>query len=479
VKRWSRPARFDYNVIVIGAGSAGLVSAYVAATARAKVALIERGEMGGDCLNTGCIPSKTLIRSAKLAKESANSAQLGLTGELKPDFAAIMQRIRSVIARVAPHDSVERYRSLGVDVITGRAQVIDPWTVEVDGRRLTARRIVLATGAEPTIPPIAGLAEVGPLTSETLWNLTQLPQRLLVLGGGAIGCELAQAFVRLGSQVTIVEALPRLLAREDADVSDAMQSLLSSDGVMLRLGSAVKAFHRDDDHNKALLDDGSEIAFDKVIVATGRRPRVKGFGLEELGLLENGRLVVDERLRTRLPTIYAAGDVIGQLQFTHAAGNYGWFASMNALFDGLKSWKAHSKAFPIVIYTDPEIARVGLSETEARERKIEFEVTRYDLAELDRAIADGANEGFVKILTPPGKDKILGVTIVGARAGDMLAEFTLAMRHGLGLNKILQTVHPYPSWSEAAKSAAGEWRRAHVPEWLLSLSARLLAWRRG
>jgi len=479
VRRWQKPRRFDYNLCVIGAGSAGLVTAYIAAAARAKVALIEQNEMGGDCLNTGCIPSKALIRSAKLAKESVRSEQFGLSGELTVNFQSIMERIRAVIARVAPHDSVERYRGLGVDVIQSRAILIDPWTVEVEGRRISARRIVLATGAEPSMPPIPGLAQCDPLTSETLWGLKALPRRMLVMGGGAIGCELAQAFARLGSQVTIVEAMPRLLAREDEEVSTAMRELLSRDGVTVVTGTAVASIESSAEGANAVLDDGKRIPFDRVLVAVGRRARVSGFGLEELGLLEGGKLVVDEKLRTRLPTIYAAGDVVGQLQFTHAAANYAWFASMNALFDGLKSWKAHNKAFPIAIYTDPEIARVGLSETEAREKNLEFEVTRYELAELDRAIADGANEGFIKVLTPPGKDRILGVTIVGAHAGDMLAEFTLAMRHGLGLNKILQTIHPYPSWTEGAKAAAGDWRRAHVPEWAVRLSARFLAWRRG
>lgn len=479
LRAWRKPRSFDYNLIVIGAGSAGLVTAYIAATARARVALIEQGAMGGDCLNTGCVPSKALIRSAKLAKEGAHPERLGLTGRLEPDFAAIMRRIREVIARIAPHDSIERYTGLGVDVITGRARVVDPWSVEVNGRRLTARRLVLATGAEPAMPPIAGLADVEPLTSETVWNLSEKPQRLLVLGGGAIGCELAQGFARLGCATTLVEALPRLLAREDEEVSAAMRAMLEKDGVSVVTGAGVESFHIDDGKRIARLKDGGSVAFDRVLVAVGRRTRVQGFGLEELGLLEKGRLVVDENLRTRLPTIYAAGDVIGQLQFTHAAGHYAWFAAMNGMFDGFKTWKSHAKAFPIVIYTDPEIARVGLSESEAREHNIDYEITRYDLAELDRAITDDANEGFVKVLTPPAKDRILGVTIVGARAGDVLGEFTLAMRNGLGLNKILRTVHPYPSWTEAAKATAGEWRRAHAPEWALKLSARLLAWMRG
>lgn len=479
LRRWQRPQQFDYNLVVIGAGSAGLVSAYIAATARARVALIEQGEMGGDCLNTGCVPSKALIRSAKLAKEGRHPEKLGLSGQLQPNFAAIMARIHRVVARVAPHDSADRYRGLGVDVIKGRATVVDPWTVEVDGRRLTSRRLVIATGAEPVMPPVPGLAEAEPLTSETLWGLTEPPARLLIVGGGAIGCELAQSFARLGSRTTLVEAMPRLLVREDEEIGEAMRFLLEIDGVSVITNVGVEAFRLTDQGRVAQLADGREVGFDHVIVAVGRTPRTKGFGLEELGLLDDGRLVVNDRLRTRLPSIYAAGDVLGQLQFTHAAGHYAWFAAMNALFGTFKSWRVQTNVFPMAIYTDPEIARVGLSETEAGERGIAYEVTRYDLAELDRAIADGANEGFIKVLTPPGKDRILGVTIVGARAGDMLGEFTLAMRHRLGLDAILRTIHPYPGWMEAAKATAGEWRRSHAPAWALSLSGRFLQWMRG
>lgn len=479
LRAWRRPQRFDYNLIVIGAGSAGLVTAYIAAAAGARVVLIEEGKMGGDCLNTGCVPSKALIRSAKLAHETMQPERLGLHGRLEPDFAAIMRRVEKVIARVAPHDSAERYRALGVDVVKGRARLADPWTVEVEGRRLTARRIVLATGAEPFMPPIPGLADVEPLTSETLWSLKERPGRLLVLGGGAIGCELAQSFARLGSETTVVEALPRLIAREDEDAGEMMLAALARDGVTVITGVAIRSFANDGKTRLAHLADGTALAFDRVLVAVGRRARTRGFGLEELGLLEDHRLVVDDRLRTRVPTIYAAGDVIGRLQFTHAAGQYAWFAAMNALFGDFKTWKADTKAFPAVIYTDPEIARVGLNEIEARERGIAYEITRYDLAELDRAITDDANHGFVKVLTVPGKDRILGVTIAGARAGDMLGEFTLAMRHGLGLNAILRTIHPYPGWTEAARAAAGEWRRAHAPAWALALSARILRWLRG
>ncbi len=477
--RWPKPKRFDYNLVVIGAGSAGLVAAYVAAAAKARVALVEQGEMGGDCLNTGCVPSKALIRSAKLAHEGAVASAFGLKGRLEPDFASVMARVRGVIAKVAPHDSAERYRGLGVEVISGRARIADPWTVEVGGRRLTARRIVVATGAEPFLPPIPGLADVDPLTSETLWRLEARPRRLLVVGGGAIGCELAQAFARLGVEVRLVENAPRLLIREDEEVSRLLRAALVADGIEVVEGLAVTGFARDANGGFATLEDGRTMAFDRVLVAVGRRPRVAGFGLEDLGLVENGRLVVDDRLRTKLPTIYAAGDVIGQLQFTHAAGNYGAAAALNGLLAPLRPGKANLAPFPTVTYTDPEVARVGLNAQEARAQGIAYEVTRYEFAELDRAIADGAEEGFIKVLTAPGRDRILGATIVGARAGDVLSEFTLAMRHNLGLKGIFSTIHPYPGWSDAARATAGEWRRAHALAWALRLSERLFAWARG
>ncbi|MGX1097355.1 FAD-dependent oxidoreductase [Amorphus sp. MBR-141] len=479
LRRWPRPPTADYNLVVIGAGSAGLVTAYIAAAAKARVALIEQGDMGGDCLNTGCVPSKALIRSAKLIKEASLAEHYGLTGSLEPDFPALMARIRRVIARVAPHDSEERYRGLGVEVIRGTARVTGPWTVTVGSHTLTTRRIVIATGAEPALPPIPGLDNVAPLTSDTLWSLEQQPSTLLVVGGGAIGCELAQSFARLGSRVILIEAAPRLLVREDEEVGRTMHQILAEDGVELHLGVGIVRFATGEGGRVVHLDDGRILAFDQVLVATGRRPRVSGFGLEELGLLHEGRLVVDKGLRTRLPSIFAAGDVIGQLQFTHAAGHYAWFAAVNALFGNVKAWKVDVSVFPIVIYTDPEIARVGLTEDEAHRAGIACEITRFDLAELDRAIADEANTGFIKVLTTPGKDRILGATIVGARAGDMLAEFTFAMKNHLALGAILRTIHPYPGWMEANKAVAGEWRRSHAPAWALSLSERWLRWQRG
>lgn len=477
--RWTRPRSFEYNLVVVGAGSAGLVSAYIAAAAKARVAIVECDQLGGDCLNTGCVPSKALIHSAKILKDASEAPSLGLCGQLTADFPAIMARVQRVIARVAPHDSAERYRGLGVDVVMGTARIVDPWTVEVGDRRLVSRNIVIATGAEPTIPAIPGLDLVGPLTSETVWSLTEQPGTFLIVGGGAIGCELAQSFARLGSRTIVLETAPRLVMREDTEVSDAVRHALVTDGVEIRTGVAVKRFEKENGRFLVRLADGSSISFDKVLMATGRRPRTRGFGLKELGLLDGERLVVDRQLRTRLPNIFAAGDVLGELQFTHAASQYAWFATVNALSGRLKHWNADLAVFPSVIYTDPEVARVGLTEQEAQKHNIPHEVVRFDLAELDRAITDGANSGFIKVLTVPGKDRILGVAIVASRAGDMLAEFTLAMKHGLGLRAILRTIHPYPGWTEANKAVAGEWQRVHTPAWALALSKRWLQWLRA
>src|SRR5260370_10156018 len=455
-KQWSRPRSFDYNLVVIGAGAAGLVATYVAAAAKARVAIIETRRMGGECLNTGCVPSKALIRSANLANEAAQACRFGLNGQLAVDFPGVMARVRRVIDRVAPHDSAERYSSLGADVLSGEARIVDPWTVSIGDRSITSRNIIVATGAEPAIPQIPGLDRVAPLTSEAVWSLTDLPSTFLVVGGGAVGCELAQSFARLGSRTALLEAAPRLLAREDHETSDYIRRALAEDGVEIRTGAKISRFGDDGGQRAAVLADGTSIPFDKVWVAVGMRARVHGFGVEEVGLLENGRLVVDRQLRTRERSILAAGDVLGELQFTHAAGQYAWFAAINALFGQFKSWSADLGVFPSVVYTDPEVARVGLNEADARERGVAYAVVRFDLAELDRAIADEANCGFVKVLTAPRKDRILGVTIVGARAGDMLAEFTLAIKHGLGLRAVLKTIHPYPGWTDANKAVAGE-----------------------
>ena len=488
--RWDKPARFDRNLVVIGAGAGGLVSAYIAAAVKAKVTLVEGHKMGGDCLNYGCVPSKALIRSAKLMHALRHAADFGVRdagGRL--DFAAVMARIRQVVQTIEPHDSVERYTALGVEVLQGHARITSPWTVQVtlaDGRQqtLTTRSIVVATGASPFVPPIPGLQETGFLTSDTVWGLQALPRRLVVLGGGPIGCELAQSFARLGSQVTQVEMAPRVMGREDPEVSDLVAAALRADGVELRTGhEAVRVQQVGGERQLVVRADGHEhtIAFDALLCAVGRSPRVTGFGLEELGIPLTPRktIATNAWLQTVYPNIYAVGDVAGPFQFTHTAAHQAWYAAVNALFGRFRRFAADYSVIPWATFTDPEVARVGLSETEAQAQGIAVEVTRYGIDDLDRAIADGTAHGFVKVLTVPGKDRILGVTIVGAHAGDLLAEYVLAMKHGLGLNKILGTIHTYPTLAEANKYAAGAWKRAHAPQGLLRWVQRYHAWERG
>jgi pyruvate/2-oxoglutarate dehydrogenase complex dihydrolipoamide dehydrogenase (E3) component/uncharacterized membrane protein YdjX (TVP38/TMEM64 family) len=490
--RWTRPARFDRNLIVIGGGAAGLVSAYIAAATKAKVTLIETHKMGGDCLNYGCVPSKALIRSAKLAQQIRHADRYGLTNS-EPEFSfrMIFERIKQIITAIEPHDSVERYEGLGVEVLQGYARIVDPWTVETtlpSGQKstLSTRSIIVATGAAPFVPDLPGLDESGYLTSDTMWQAFSerdtAPKRLVILGGGPIGCELSQSFARLGSDVTLIEMAPRLLAKEDAEVADFANQCLKSDGVHILTGHRALSCGSDAGQKWIEVEAGEQtlrVPYDDIIVAVGRAARLGGFGLEDLGI-PTGRVVeTNEYLETIYPNIFAAGDVAGPYQLTHAGAHQAWFASVNALFGTFKRFKADYRALPWVTYLDPEIARVGLSEAEAKAKDIAYEVTRYDLDDLDRAIADSETHGFVKVLTPPGKDRILGVVIVGAHAGDLLAEFVLAMKHGLGLGKILSTVHSYPTMAEANKYAAGNWRKAHVNTRLLKLVERFHAWRRG
>jgi len=488
----TRPTRFDRNLIVIGAGAAGLVSAYIAAAVKARVTLIEGHKMGGDCLNYGCVPSKALIRSAKLAQQMRHAGDYGLTAtDPAFSFAAVMARVQRVIADIAPHDSVARYTALGVEVLQGHARLIDPWTVEVTGadgstQRLTSRATVIATGAAPFVPPLPGLDAVGYLTSDTLWQALAAhetaPARLVVLGGGPIGCELAQAFARLGSAVTQVEMAPRLLIREDPEVSDLAQAALARDGVQVLTGHKALACGLDADGKWIELETEAgktRLHFDEIIVAVGRAARLTGFGLEDLGIPVDRVVETNDYLETLYPNILAAGDVAGPYQFTHVAAHQAWFATVNALFGSLRRYRVDYRVIPAATFLDPELARVGLNEQEARAKGIAYEVTRYGIDDLDRAIADGTAEGFVKVLTVPGKDRILGVTIVGAHAGDLLAEFVLAMKHGLGLNRILGTIHIYPTLAEANKYAAGEWRRAHVNPLALRFLERFHRWRRG
>ncbi len=494
-----RPGTFDRNLIVIGAGAGGLVSAYIAAAVRAQVTLVESHKMGGDCLNYGCVPSKALIKSATLAHQIRHSSRYGLTdAEPRFDFPLLMQRIQKIIADIAPHDSVERYTALGVDVQRGYAKITNPWTVEIthdDGTlaTLTTRSIVIAAGASPVVPALPGLDETGYLTSDTLWDAlaarAALPGHLLVLGGGPIGCELAQSFVRLGCRVTLVEASPRLLVREDPEVSELVAASLRADGVTVLTGHTAQRCELRDGVKYMLAKNDSadrndvaaplSIAFDDLLCAVGRRARLTGYGLETLGIPTDNTVQTNEYLQTIYPNIFAAGDVAGPYQFTHTAAHQAWYAAVNALFGDYRKFKVNYSVIPSATFTDPEVARVGLSAQEARALGIAFEETRFELQELDRAIADSTTQGFVKVLTVPGKDRILGVTIVGAHAGDLLAEYVLAMKHGLGLNKVLATIHTYPTLSEANKYAAGQWKRAHQPEALLRWVARFHAWRRA
>jgi pyruvate/2-oxoglutarate dehydrogenase complex dihydrolipoamide dehydrogenase (E3) component/uncharacterized membrane protein YdjX (TVP38/TMEM64 family) len=487
---WPRPAKFDRNVVVIGAGSSGLVSALIAAAVKAKVTLVEKHRMGGDCLNTGCVPSKALIKTARVLATIRRAKEFGLrAASAEFDFAEVMERVQRVIRTVEPHDSVERYTSLGVECVHGEAKIASPWMVEIQtpdgGRRvLTTRSIVIAAGGRPLVPPIPGIEDTGYLTSDTVWALRELPARLVVLGGGPIGCELAQAFARLGARVTQVEMLPRLLFREDPEIADMVEKRFRAEGVDVRTGHRAKEF-RAEDGRKVLICEhqGRDLAieFDALLVAVGRVANTAGYGLEELGIpVTRARTVeTNEFLQTRYPNIYAAGDVAGPYQFTHTGSHQAWYATVNALFGGVKKFRADYSVIPWATFTDPEVARVGLNETEAKERNIPHEVTVYGIDDLDRAIADEEAHGVVKVLTEPGKDRILGVTIAGEHAGDLIAEYVAAMKHGIGLNEVLGTIHIYPTLAEANKYAAGAWKKAHAPQTLLGYVERFHAWMRG
>ena len=489
VKQFNKPKTFDNNLIVIGAGSGGLVTSYIAAAVKAKVTLIEKNKMGGDCLNTGCVPSKALIRSAKWLSHLKRHEEFGIKQASSDfDFADVMERVQSVIQTVEPHDSIERYTELGVDIVQGEAKIISPWEVQVktsEGTKtLTTRSIVIAAGARPFVPPIPGLDKVEPLTSDNIWNLRELPKRLLILGGGPIGCELTQSFARLGSQVTQIEMLPRIMIREDPEVSEVVMNRFKQEGIDIRVGHTAKEFIIENDKKIMIAEHQGEsvkIPFDQVLVAIGRVANINGYGVEELDIKLSSRKTIETNAfqETNYPNIYACGDVAGPYQFTHTAAHQAWYAAVNALFGQFKKFKTDYSVIPWSTFTDPEVARVGLNEQDAKEQNIPYEVVTYGIDDLDRAIADGEAHGFVKVLTQPGKDKILGVTIVGEHAGDLIAEFVLAMKHGLGLNKILGTIHIYPTMAEANKYVAGVWKRTHAPEGLLRWVERYHAWRRG
>lgn len=484
-KVWPKPKRFDRNLIAIGAGAGGLVTTYIGAATKAKVTLIEAHEMGGDCLNYGCVPSKALIRSAALMRDTRHAQTLGLaSAHAEIDFSSVMERVQRVIAEVAPHDSVERYTDLGVEVLKGHARITSPWSIEINGQTLTTRNIVIAAGAAPTIPDLPGLDQVVHVTSDTLWSLRGNPREVVVLGGGPIACELAQAMSELGIKVTLVGRNKRLLPKEDEAVGDAVRKALTDSGVRVLTGAQAMTAEREGGVQRLWIQHRGEteaLSFDVLLMAVGRTARTTGYGLETLGIgtTRQGTIEVNEYLQTRYPNIYACGDVIGPYQFTHVAAHQAWYAAVNALFGALKRFKVDYRVIPAVTFTHPEVARVGLNQQEAAQQGIAYEVSRFELEELDRAITADEREGFVEVLTVPGKDRILGVTIVASHAGEMLAEFTLAMKHGLGLKKILGTIHPYPTWSEAAKYVAGVWQKAHAPEAALRWSERYHRWLRG
>ncbi|TMP53123.1 MULTISPECIES: bifunctional TVP38/TMEM64 family protein/FAD-dependent oxidoreductase [unclassified Pseudoalteromonas] len=491
-KNYTKPKKFDRNMIVIGAGAGGLVTSYIAAAVKAKVTLIEAGEMGGDCLNTGCVPSKAIIKSAKIAQQMRHGENYGLENTTPQfSFKKVMSRVHQVIADIAPHDSIGRYTNLGVEVLKGYGKLIDPWTVEIklnDGstQTLTARTLVIATGARPFVPPLPGIEETGYVTSDTLWSkfaeLDEAPKKLVVLGGGPIGCELAQSFARLGSSVTQVEMTQRVMIKEDVEVSAfAHQSLTDSGVNILTSHQALRCEAREGKKYLVVKHNDTEIdiEYDELLCAVGRSARLKGYGLEELGIETNRTIVTNDYLETLYPNIFAAGDIVGPYQFTHVAAHQGWYAAVNGLFGHFKKFKVDYRVIPWTTFIDPEVARVGLNEQEAIDKGIDYEITRFEFEELDRAITESANNGFIKVITPKGKDKILGVTVVSEHAGDLIAEFVLAMKHGLGLNKILGTIHSYPTWAEGNKYAAGEWKRNHAPQTVLNMLEKYHAWRRG
>jgi len=477
-------SKYEANIVVIGAGSGGLVASLIAAAVKAKVVLIERHKMGGDCLNTGCVPSKAILRSAKIANYMHRAEEFGIESvDVKPVFSKVLKRVHKVIEAIEPHDSVERFTGLGVECVQGEAEIIDEHTVKVGERSITTKSIIIASGARPFVPPIPGLDKVPYLTSDNIWELEHQPKRLVVLGGGPIGCELSQAFSKLGSQVTIVEMAGQLMGREDADVAETISKRFQADGINVLTNH--KAIKITDDGGKVIHCESEngvvEVPFDDILVAVGRKANSDEMNLDKFGikLRSNGTIETDDYLRTAVPNIFACGDVTGPYQFTHTASHQAWYATVNALFGFVKKFKVDYRVIPWATFTMPEVARVGLNESDAKEKGIDYEVTRYGIDDLDRAIADGEAHGFVKVITPRGKDKVLGVTIVGHHAGDLIAEYVLAMKHNLGLNKILGTIHLYPSLAESNKFVAGNWKRNNQPHGLLKLVEKLHNWRRS
>ncbi len=484
LSKFPRPKKFDYNLVVIGAGSGGLVASYIAATLKAKVALIEKNKMGGDCLNTGCVPSKSLIRIAKILSDAKRAKEFGLnklTAEF--DFGSIMEQVQNRIASIAPHDSIERYTQLGVNCFQGKAKILSPYLVKINDKTITTKAIVIATGGTPTIPNIPGINYVNPLTSDTIWVIREQPKHLLIIGGGPIGCELSQCFARLGSKVTIIQHDDKLLKREDDDVSYFLLKTLQSEGINVLLNSKPKRFFIDD--GKKILEFSQDslektVEFDTLLVATSRHPNLQGLGLEDIGIeFSNDKITPNATLQTNIPSIYICGDAAGSYQFTHFAAHQAWYASVNALLPSFLQFKADYRIIPWCTFTDPEVAHVGLTEQEAQKQNIAYEVTKFQIADLDRAITDVENHGFIKVLTVPSKDRILGVTIIGYHASDVIIEYIQAMKYNIGLDKILKTIHIYPTFSESNKYVAGAWKKKHAPLSLLKFLEKFHKFRRG
>lgn len=484
IKRFKKPKSFDYNMVVIGAGSAGLVTSYIGAATKGKVALIEKHKMGGDCLNTGCVPSKALIRSAKFMSDARKCQKLGFkSAQVEFDFADVMERVQRIIKTIEPHDSIERYTSLGVECHTGEAKILSPYEVSVNGKTLTTRNIVVGTGARPSIPPIEGIEDVDYLTSDTIWNIRKQPDKLLVLGGGPIGSELTQAFARLGSSVTQVQRNKRLIPKEDPEVSQMLLESFQNEGINVLTAHTPKRFFKRDGKNFLECENNGnsvEVEFDTLLVALGRKANTTGFGLEELGveLTPQKTIKVNDYMKTNIPNIYACGDVAGPYQFTHTAAHQAWYCAVNSMISPFYGFKVDYSTVPWSTFTDPEVARTGLNEQEAKEQGIPYEVTTYGIDDLDRAIADEAAHGIVKVLTVPGKDKIIGVTIAGLHAGDIISEYVAAMKNGFGMEKILGTIHIYPTLAESNKFAAGNWKKNNVTEKTLAWGERINRWRR-
>ncbi|MDP1569358.1 MAG: mercuric reductase [Vicinamibacterales bacterium] len=481
--QWTNPTPDGrYNLVVIGGGTAGLVTAAGAAGLGAKVAIIERDLLGGDCLNVGCVPSKALIRSARAIGDVRGAGAFGVRvpDGVTVDFPRVMARMRELRAAISPHDSAARFRQLGVDVFLGEGRFTSPTTVEVDGRTLTFARACVATGARASAPPIPGLDDAGYLTNETVFSLTALPRRLAVIGAGPIGCELAQAFARFGSEVSLIEMMPRPLPNEDPDAAALVQRALVADGIRVLCGSKDLRVGRDSDGKRLTLEvNGAtqEVVVDEILVGVGRAPNVDGLGLEAAGVAyDRSGVTVNDFLQTSAPHIYAAGDIASRYKFTHAADALARVVIQNALFFGRR--RASALTIPWCTYTDPEVAHVGLYPKDAEAQGVAIDTYTIEHAKGDRAILDGETEGFLKVYTRKGKDTIVGATLVARHAGEMISEMTLAMKAGAGLGTLAATIHPYPTQAEIFKKAGDAYSRTRLTPGVKRLFETVLKWRR-